>query len=375
VNRPLRLALLTNYIAPYRLPLLEALRERVGALRVLVSTSAERGRAAAPSFNGLDVVVQRGVSVRRTWRTSRFAEPLDLHVPLDTIPRLRQFRPDVIVSGEMGARTVQAMLFGRASRVPVYIWATLVEHLELERDAARQSLRRWLLARASGVIVNGGSGASYIRRFDVPDTRIAVIPQTTALEPFQRIPLARSAAVARRILVVGRLSTGKGLDLLLSALAVVARRQPQRTIDMCVIGDGPERTRLQSMPLPPNVRVVWPGHVDYDALPGYYARAGLLAFPTLGDEWGMVVNEALAAGLPVLGSRYSQAVVELVRDGANGWLVSPDSVQDVASALERALDTPDDVLEGMRAAARASVEELTPARIADRFVQALHARS
>src|SRR5690606_7870506 len=183
VNRPLRLALLTNYIAPYRLPLLEALRERVGALRVLVSTSAERGRAAAPSFNGLDVVVQRGVSVRRTWRTSRFAEPLDLHVPLDTIPRLRQFRPYVIVSGEVGVCPGRAIVFGGSSGVPVYSWARLGERVGLERDAARRSRRRWLLARASGVIVNGGSGASYIRRFDVPDTRIAVIPQTTALEP------------------------------------------------------------------------------------------------------------------------------------------------------------------------------------------------
>ena len=372
VSRPLRLALLTNFIAPYRLPLLEALSERVSALRVLISTRVERDRTAVADWNGLDVVVQRGISVKRTWRTSRFAERLDLHVPLDTVARLRAFRPDVIVSGEMGARTTQAMLFGRRRGVPIYIWATLAEHLEVERDPMRQALRRWLLARASGVIVNGNSGASYIRRYDVPDERIAVVPQTTSLEAFQRVPLTRAASCARRILVVGRLSSGKGVDLLLGALAAVARRQPQRTFDICIIGDGPLRTQLQSMPLPPNARAAWPGHVDYGALPAYYARAGLLAFPTLGDEWGMVVNEALAAGLPVLGSRLSQAVEELVTDGENGWKFTPASVHDVAQALERAMQTPDEELERMRAAARAAVETLTPEGVADRFLLALH---
>ena len=53
-------------------------------------------------------------------------------------------------------------------------------------------------------------------------------------------------------------------------------------------------------------------------------KVGVLVFPTLADEWGLVVNEALAAGVPVLGSLYSQAVEELVRDGENGWTFRPD---------------------------------------------------
>ena len=54
-----------------------------------------------------------------------------------------------------------------------------------------------------------------------------------------------------------------------------------------------------------------------------YAKASLFAFPTLADEWGVVVNEAMAAGLPVLGSIYSQAVEELVEDGVSGWVFRP----------------------------------------------------
>ncbi|HEX6065598.1 MAG TPA: glycosyltransferase, partial [Longimicrobiales bacterium] len=80
-----------------------------------------------------------------------------------------------------------------------------------------------------------------------------------------------------------------------------------------------------------------------------------------------VVNEALAAGLPVLGSDYSQAVHDLVRSGENGWVFRPDSVADVAEALRAALTTSDEMLEQMRTAARASVMHLQPRDIAARL--------
>lgn len=367
-----RVAFLTNFLPPYRIPLLEALAARVAALRVFVSTPMEPNRDWLPDWGGLDVVVQNGVSLSRMWREQRFSERLDLHVPVDTIPLLRAFRPDVILSGEMGARTAQAMIFGRATGTPVHIWATLVDHLESRRGRARQLLRRWLLRDAAGIIVNGAGGASYIRRFAVPEERIAQIPQTTAIDRFTDVPLARAADAEHRLLVVGSLSQRKGVDLLLAGLQRAAERVPARPIELVVVGDGPERERLQGIELPAQVQVSWHGFASYDALPALYARSGILVFPTLGDEWGLVVNEALAAGLPVLGSRYSQAVEELVVDGSNGWTFVPDSAEQVADAVMRVLATPVERLAAMRAHARRSVAELTPDAVADRFAEALH---
>ncbi|MGH7444107.1 MAG: glycosyltransferase family 4 protein [Longimicrobiales bacterium] len=366
-----RVALLTNFLPPYRRPVLESLNARVGALRIFVCTPMERNRDWRPDWGELDVVVQRTMTIARTWRARRFNERIDLHVPLDTISLLRAFRPDVILSGEMGTRSAQAMLYGRATGTPVHIWATLVDHLEVDRGRARRMLRRWLLRRASGVIVNGAGGARYVRGFAVDEHRIARIPQTTAIGRFAAVPVERPAADARRILVVGRLSAGKGLDLLLHGLAIVAARRADR-LDLTVVGDGPERAQLRAIPLPASVHVTWIGHVEYDALPALYAASGILAFPTLGDEWGLVVNESLASGVPVLGSRYSQAVNELVVDGENGWTFLPDSAELVARAVERALDTPAEQLARMRVHARNSVAALTPDAVAGRFAEALH---
>jgi glycosyltransferase involved in cell wall biosynthesis len=74
----------------------------------------------------------------------------------------------------------------------------------------------------------------------------------------------------------------------------------------------------------------------------------------------VVVNEALAAGLPVLGSRYSQAVEELVRDGVNGWTFRPDHPDEVYAAVDRAMTAPDEKLNEMRHAGRERILPFAP---------------
>ena len=60
-------------------------------------------------------------------------------------------------------------------------------------------------------------------------------------------------------------------------------------------------------------------HVPYDRDTSVYSEAGALVLPTLADQWGMVVGEALASGLPVIGSIASQAVTEIVEENVTGW--------------------------------------------------------
>ena len=70
-----------------------------------------------------------------------------------------------------------------------------------------------------------------------------------------------------------------------------------------------------------------------------YGSCDIFVFPTLADDWGVAVNEAMAASLPVLGSVYSQAVEELVRDGVNGWVSRPDDPAGMQRCLEGAMNT------------------------------------
>ncbi len=366
----MRLALLTNFVAPYRVPLFRALARAVGELRIFVSTPMEPNRAWSPAWAELDVVAQRTVTLTRRWRhAAGFVEPSYVHFPYDTLPRLGRYRPDAVITGELGARTIQSLLYGLGGRCPVLIWATLSERLEQGRGRGRELLRSVLLRGAAGVLVNGESGARYIRGFGFPDRRIYRVPQPVDVDRFDAPP-TRDGDAAHRLLYVGRLSAGKGLPLLFDALERRAGARPDRPIELRVVGDGPLRGELEARRLPGNVRVAFLGAVPYDALPGIYAAAGLLVFPTLADEWGLVVNEAMASGVPVIGSVHAQAVEELVEPGV-GWRFDPESPESADRALGTALDASPDDLDTMRRAARDRARRLRPEDAAARIVAAL----
>ncbi len=373
LKSPYRVALLTNFVPPYRLPVFLVLQSGLKELSVFVSTVMEPNRAWPAEWEGLNVIIQRSFTLRRTWRHPQgFSEPTYIHVPYDTLLRLARCRPDVVISAEMGLRTLQAALYRRLHPTSrLIVWATLSEHTEQARGRLRERLRRWILHQADAVLVNGESGARYIHRFGVPDERVFRVPQASCMSALSPVALAREPADAYRLLYAGRLVELKGLAPFLSVLWRWASAHPQRPLEFWLAGDGPERPKLERFRLPPSVTLRFLGHVPYPELPKVYARAGILAFPTLSDEWGLVTNEAMFAGLPVLGSLYSQAVEELVREGVTGWLFRPDQPEEVYAALDRALNTPSSVLEQMRIKAREVAAAITPEAMADRILQAI----
>lgn len=364
----LRVALLTNFVAPYRVALFEALASRLRHLRVFVSTPMEPDRAWSVQHGALDVTVQRTVTLRRRHRRpGGISQHLFIHLPLDTLPRLSWFAPDVVISGEMGARTLQAALYRRlCRRSRLIVWATLSEHTEKDWGRWRLALRRVILRTADAVIVNGQSGARYIEMV-APGTAAQVVNQALSTARFAATPLARAAGAARRLVYSGRLIAQKGVFELQRALVARAERHPWQNVEITWAGDGAARAALEAAVLPANLCQCFTGHLDYEALAALYAASGALVLPTLFDEWGLVVNEALASGLPVLGSVLSQAVEELVRDGVTGWLFDPTRPESLERALDCFLDAPEASLAAVRGAARRRGLAVTVADATDRI--------
>lgn len=392
--------LLTNFIPPYRLPVYTELARRVEKLTILLSTPMESNRSWTPDWGELEVRVQRTLTINRPWRhAAGFQDTLRIHVPYDTLSTLRALRPDAIISAELGFRSAFSAIYSALlRRTPLVLWATLSDHTEQGRGWLRACLRCWLLARAGAVVVNGESGARYIERFGFDRRRVCRVPYVALPGLFERLPSTRPAGAAHRMLYVGQLIERKGLTPFVAALSRWAGDHPERQVVFDLAGSGPVERELRVIALPPNLSLNFLGECNYARLAEAYAAAGIFAFPTLADEWGLVVNEALAAGLPVLGSRYSQAVEELCRDkhagaterdangrlslrertcflgakdDSTGWTFRPDAADEMAAAIDRALSTSVDELNAMRAAARAAVEPLTPKYAVDGLLQAV----
>lgn len=368
-------ALLTNFLPPYRVPLFRALQGRVCALKILMSTRMEPNRHWDCETVGLDVQIQKCLTFLKTWRhPAGFREDGYVHIPYGTFFALQRLRPGVVISAELGTRSLLALLYrkgrgGRHSRL--ILWATLSERTEQNRGFVREGLRRLLLRAADGVIVNGASGSRYVRRLGAVQNRVFAVPYPIGIEGFMQIPLARKPADSFRLLYVGSLEERKGLRPFLTVLCRWVESHPEREIQFWMAGGGSLEEWLRSLAPPRNLSVRLLGQVPYEGLPSIYGQCGVFVFPTLADEWGLVVNEAMASGLPVLGSIYSQAVEELVEDGVNGWLVRPDRGEELYQALGRVFDTPTASLNQMRVNARKRVEGLTPDWAAEEILKVI----
>lgn len=369
-ERRLRIALLTNFLPPYRLPVFEELARRAGALRILLSTPMEGDRLWKPDFGGLDVHVQRTFTLHRGGNESAPDEPRVTYFPLDTIGELARFRPDVVISAELGFRTVSAAVYCTLRRVRLVIWATLSEASERNRGPIRRMLRRFLLRAADAVIVNGRSGRRYIERFGVSPKIIFEVPQTADIDAFSRVPLLRSPEAARRLLYAGRLIAVKRVTPFLDLLARWARENPTVPIEFWIAGTGPRRDAIGAVPCPPNLRVTFLGHIEYADLPRVYGDAGVLVFPSDADEWGVVVNEAMASAMPVLGSSGAQAVSELVEDGVSGWMFPAGNTSELFKKIGLVFAATNEELDRMRRNARDRSLSVTPQLVVDRIEHA-----
>lgn len=373
MNKTAKVCLLTNIIPPYYRPVFEHLRELVCNLQILVSAPMEPNRNWSPDWGDLPVTVQKCWTYTTHWRHEQgFSDKLWRHIPYDTLPYLLRKRPDVVISIQLGFRTLQAALYRKLfPKSHLVIWTGLSEHTEKGLARWRILLRKTLLDAADAVLVNGSSGRNYLLSLGVPLEKIFPEPYCADISSHLALPLEREASVARRLLYVGQLTGRKGLQPFLLVLSDWLREHPLESCDFWIAGDGPLRAELEKFPVPSQLRLRFLGSIPYEKLPDLYALGGIFAFPTLADEWGVVVNEALATGLPILGSVYSQAVEELVQDGLNGWTFRPDHRDEMYAALERAMTATEEQLDEMRGACRECIRSLSPAYGAECFRDAI----
>ena len=363
----IRLVLVTNLIPPYHKPLLDRLSRRYPNMRVLLSVPMESNRKWKLQWQGLDVVVQKTITLNRRWRHPKgFSEPLYVHLPTDTFGQLRGFGANVVISWEMGTRTLLAALYRQSHRgTRLIVWAEIAESTEQGRGLWRKAIRRVLHHGADAFLVTGESGARYLRSLGVAERKIFKIAYTVETAPFAALDLRRSDHLARRFLYVGQLIERKGLLQFITALCQWATLHPANQIQFVLAGEGPLLEHLRRVATPPNLRLCFLGNVEYENLPQTYAEAGIFVLPTFADSWGVVVNEAMAAGLPILGSSYSQAVAELVREGENGWQFRPGVGDEMFQAISRSLAVSSEKLDEMRSCARQTALRLTPDYLTD----------
>lgn len=156
----------------------------------------------------------------------------------------------------------------------------------------RRALLRLIYRRSGGVLAMSEPAYEFVNTLGGVRTCEAWVKQWC---PTVWRPIHRQLHLPRRVLYCGRLIAGKGLGVLVDALTVVNRSVP---VELWVAGDGPLRASLEAEARKGVYPVRFFGYVEGDAKDEVFAHADLLVLPTEHDAWGMVVNEAIAYGVP-----------------------------------------------------------------------------
>jgi glycosyltransferase involved in cell wall biosynthesis len=386
----MRAALLTNILTPYRVPVYRSLaRSRTGTgagatmdWRVLTNAATEFDRGWRVDAEDLDVECVRGVSVQREFAFGgdRARQRVTTHLPLGLPAALRRFAPDVVVSAELGPRTLLAWLYCRTFRIPFVIWS-YHSRQSAHCGPVLRRLRRRLVRSADALVGMGVQAREVLRELGAHDGDIFDAPNAHDVEGLRAaLDWADPGELRDRLevevglrgnvaLVPGRLVAGKGVGPLLDAWDRIP--EPVRSQwSLLFLGDGPlaEQVHLAIDARPRGELVCVPA-VAPSAMAEFYLLADLVVFPSLGDPWGLVVNEAMACGTPVLCSSRAGCSDDLIRADDNGWIADPAHPEHFAEVLLKALEHPG--REALGVAAERSITACSPVRMADGILAAV----
>jgi glycosyltransferase involved in cell wall biosynthesis len=224
------------------------------------------------------------------------------------------------------------------------LWVEVTFDAWVRRRPWKESLKRMIFRRVDGIITAGADGRAFVMGYGVPSERIHIARHVVDVKYFsEEVIKTQSARDSVRaelglsgvvFIYVGRMWWGKGTRTLLAAYRSVERELPGR-VSLLLVGDGPEEDRIARIARADGLNVKLAGFHQRVDMPLLYQASDVFVFPTLGDPYGLVVDEAMAAGLPVICTTAAGEIHERVIDAVNGYLVPPDSPEALAGAMRR----------------------------------------
>jgi poly(glycerol-phosphate) alpha-glucosyltransferase len=275
----------------------------------------------------------------------------------------------ILLNGYMSTVPQQILRSRRRHGVPVVFWAERMHPASGGLKGAFQRFMARPLEQLDRVVAIGTVAERYYRdRW--PDMPIDNLPYLCDLAPFHAVKPLPPEETPLRILFCGQMIKRKGVDLLLEAFAeIIASGRPARLVLVGWEAELP--AMLEGLPEAVREAIEFAGFQPPEALPGLFAQAHIFILPSRYDGWGVVVNQAVGAGLPVVVTEAVGASHDLVQDGDNGLVIAPGSAPAIRDALCHYLDDPKRIEKaGQRSRERSFA--ITPEAGAARWVEIIH---
>lgn len=323
-----KILLIHNVIAPYRLPLFEKLNELLD-LSVFFCKESREGRKWQPSLT--DYFFKKEVIREIDWKGFfiNFSLPLKLLSHRYDVYGVGENRPVLFSS-------LFTLFFTKILRKPFIIWSETIEtdffgkNLEDWREFSLQ----FLYDQADAFVAHSQMSRDFLIKRGAPASKIFTGAYIMPKELLPEVAVKKKRTKYRGkkvILSLGYLQKRKGNDYLIKAF----KQLNLENTELIIAGSGPEERRLKSL-AGDCKHIHFPGYVRGKEKAKYYSIADVFVLPTLHDPWGLVINEALYYGTPVITTEAAGGK-DLIKERENGLIIPPRSVRALKKSLESIL--------------------------------------
>ncbi|MBQ8164555.1 MAG: glycosyltransferase family 4 protein [Clostridia bacterium] len=284
---------------------------------------------------------------------------------------------NIIVSGYSSPTAMSAIKFMRRKKIP-YILSSDGGLIKDNGTGFKYKFKKHFISGAAAYLSTGSETDKYLIHYGADKSKIHHYPFTSlyAKDIFDTPATSEEKEILRRelgmpvagriVISVGRFIESKGFDVLIKA----SKNIPENT-SLYIVGGEPtdEYKRLITEN---NVTCVkFEGFKTYAELVKYYRASDIFVLPTRTDVWGLVINEAMSCGLPVITTDRCVAGVSLVNNGVNGFIIPIDDAEELALKIKDLLRKSDEELSKAGKASIETIKDYTFEKMAEKHMEML----
>lgn len=308
----MRIAIVTNIPTPYRNPVFQRLMSYDGIyIHVFFCSPSEPNRLWNESvleFNHSFLSIEEDKRIHLNW---------------NIYEKLSDYNPDVIITSGFNPTMILAWIWSRLKRRKHIVFSDANIHSEKDLSVLHKLTRKLIFRWSDAFIGASNKTLALFKQYNVPESK-----------------MFKSCLSVDNDKFVMKYFEEKEYDLMFCG-QFIERKNPLFFVDLAVkinnektgiklllLGDGPLKNKCLELLDKNEVNYFDAGFVQPEYLPVFYAKSKLFIFPTKRDAWGLVANEALASGVPVLVTSFAGSANELVLDGYNGYVLNGYDLQD-----------------------------------------------
>ncbi|MEP7168431.1 MAG: glycosyltransferase family 4 protein [Bacteroidota bacterium] len=355
-----RVLLISNVPQPYRIPLFNELdkqcKEKNIELKIVFASRGYKRRKFILDFSEMKF----NYEILKSFKI-HFGNIEKTFFTYSGISKIiSQYQPDKIIVSGFSLATIKIWIRSFFQKTEYIIWSGAWEFPGRLDSWGRKFQRRLLIRRAFAFVSYGSKAKEYLIKMGASEEKVFIAINTVDTNFFsgetKKIRSALTKVGKKHLIYIGYLVPRKNVSKLIEIIHELSKTRNDFVLD--ILGDGNEKDALEKVVEEKKLNDVikFHGFIQKQDLPKYLAISCCFLFQTDFDVWGLVVNEAMAAGVPVMSSINAAATFDLIEDGETGFATDYNNKSDVLQKINTIIDN-DSLVESLEKNAADFIEK------------------